>query len=103
VRQLTQAGCKKVFGEVTSGAKTDRSQLRCALDQLDAGDVLIVTRLDCLARSTFDPFAIVKRLADPGDQFRPSAEQWADTATSTGRLMLPVIVRLTNVAIDDAA
>jgi DNA invertase Pin-like site-specific DNA recombinase len=49
VRQLTKAGCKKVFRETASGAKTDRSQLRKALDQLDAGDVLIVTRLDRLA------------------------------------------------------
>jgi DNA invertase Pin-like site-specific DNA recombinase len=41
VRQLTKAGCKKVFRETASGAKTDRSQLRKALDQLDAGDVLM--------------------------------------------------------------
>ena len=44
VRQLTKAGCKKVFRETASGAKTDRSQLRRALDQLAAGDVLMVTR-----------------------------------------------------------
>src|SRR3954470_17260401 len=54
VRQLTKAGCKKVFRETASGAKTDRSQLRKALDQLDASDVLMVTRLDRLARSTRD-------------------------------------------------
>jgi DNA invertase Pin-like site-specific DNA recombinase len=54
VRQLTKAGCKKVFRETASGAKTDRSQLRRALDQLEAGDVLMVTRLDRIARSTRD-------------------------------------------------
>jgi DNA invertase Pin-like site-specific DNA recombinase len=54
VRQLTKAGCKKVFREVASGAKTDRAQLRRLLDQLEAGDVLTVTRLDRLARSTRD-------------------------------------------------
>jgi DNA invertase Pin-like site-specific DNA recombinase len=54
VRQLTKAGCKKVLRETASGAKTYRSQLRKALDQLDAGDVLMVTRLDRLARSTRD-------------------------------------------------
>ena len=54
MRQLTKAGCKKVFRETASGAKTDRSQLRRALDQLEAGDVLMVTRLDRLARSTRD-------------------------------------------------
>src|SRR5258708_1596171 len=54
VRQLTKAGCKKVFREVASGAKTDRTQLRRLLEQLAAGDVLTVTRLDRLARSTCD-------------------------------------------------
>jgi DNA invertase Pin-like site-specific DNA recombinase len=54
-RQLTKAGCKKVFRDVhVSGAKTDRAQLRRVIDQLDAGDVLMVTRLDRLARSTRD-------------------------------------------------
>ncbi|MFI5020552.1 MAG: recombinase family protein [Alphaproteobacteria bacterium] len=54
VRQLTKAECKNVFREVASGAKTDRSQLRRILDQLTAGDVLAVTGLDRLARSTLD-------------------------------------------------
>jgi DNA invertase Pin-like site-specific DNA recombinase len=52
VRQLTKAGCKKVFREVASGAKTDRAQLRRLLHVLNAGDVLTVTRLDRPARST---------------------------------------------------
>ena len=51
---LTAAGAEKIFREVASGAKTDRAQLRRVLDQLDAGDVLTVTRLDRLARSTRD-------------------------------------------------
>ena len=48
VRQLAKAGCKKVFRETASGAKTDRTQLRKALEQIDAGDVLMVTKLDRL-------------------------------------------------------
>jgi DNA invertase Pin-like site-specific DNA recombinase len=52
VHQLTQAGCKKVFRETASETKTDRVQLRKVLDQLDAGDVLMVTRLHRLARPT---------------------------------------------------
>jgi len=54
VRQLRAAGARQVFREVASGAKTDRAQLRRVLAQLDAGDVLMVTRLDRLARSTRD-------------------------------------------------
>jgi DNA invertase Pin-like site-specific DNA recombinase len=53
-RQLTKAGCKKVFREVASGGKTDRAQLPRLLDVLEAGDVLTVTRLDRLARSIRD-------------------------------------------------
>jgi DNA invertase Pin-like site-specific DNA recombinase len=54
VRQLTKAGCKKVFREVASGAKTDRAQPRKLLEQIEIGDVLMVRRLDPLARSTRD-------------------------------------------------
>jgi DNA invertase Pin-like site-specific DNA recombinase len=60
-RQLTKAGCKKVFRETASGAKTDRAQLRRLLDQLDASDVLMVTRLDRLARSTSDLLNTTRR------------------------------------------
>jgi DNA invertase Pin-like site-specific DNA recombinase len=49
VRQLTRSGCRKVVREVASGAKADRRQLRRMLDQFEAGDVLVVTRLDRLA------------------------------------------------------
>jgi predicted site-specific integrase-resolvase len=44
VRQLTKAGCKKVFRETARGAKTDRTQLRKALEQIHAGDVLMVAQ-----------------------------------------------------------
>ena len=65
-----------------------------------AGDVMTVTRLDRLARSTFDLFAIVKRIVDAGGQFRSLAEPWADTATSTGRLMIAVLGGLADVERD---
>ena len=58
------------------------------LDRLAPGDVVTVTRIDRLARSTFDLFGIVKRIVDAKAQFRSLAEPWADTGTSTGRLML---------------
>jgi Resolvase, N terminal domain len=55
VAALREHGAGKVFREVASGAKTDRAQLRRVLDELDAGDVLMVTRLDRLARSNPRP------------------------------------------------
>ena len=54
VHELAKAGCTKVFREVASAAKADRSQLRRAMAKLGPGDVLLVTRLDRLAQSTRD-------------------------------------------------
>ena len=53
-----------------------------------------------LARSTFDLFAIVKQIVDAKAQFRSLAEPWADTGTSTGRLMLAVLGGLADVERD---
>jgi DNA invertase Pin-like site-specific DNA recombinase len=91
VRQLTKAGCKTVFREVASGAKTDRTQLRQLLDQLEAGDVLTVTRLDRLARSTRDLLNTLATITGKKAGFRSLGDTWADTTTSDGRLMLTVL------------
>jgi DNA invertase Pin-like site-specific DNA recombinase len=91
VRQLTKAGCKKVFREVASGAKTDRAQLRRLLDVIDAGDVLTVTRLDRLARSTRDLLNTLAAITGKKAGFRTLGDAWADTTTSHGRLMLTVL------------
>ena len=91
VRQLTKAGCKKVFREVASGAKTDRAQLRRGLAQLLAGDVLMVTHLDRLARSTRDLLNTLAAIADKKAGFRSLGDTWADTTTAHGRLMLTVL------------
>jgi DNA invertase Pin-like site-specific DNA recombinase len=91
VRQLRAAGCKTVFREVASGAKTDRAQLRRLLGQLEAGDVVTVTRLDRLARSTRDLLNTLGTIADRKAGFRSLADAWADTTTSHGRLMLTVL------------
>jgi DNA invertase Pin-like site-specific DNA recombinase len=78
VRRLTKTGCKKVFREVASRAKTNRSQPRRALDQLAAGDVLMVTRLDCLARSTRDLLNTLATITDQRAGFRSLSDAWAD-------------------------
>ncbi len=68
------------------------------LDALAPGDVVTVTRIDRLARSTFDLFAIVKQIVDAEAQFRSLAEPWADTGT--GRLMIAVLGGLADVERD---
>src|SRR5215471_7766183 len=91
-RQLTKAGCMKVFRDVhVSGAKTDRAQLRRVIDHLDAGDVLMVTRLDRLARSTRDLLNTLAAITGKKAGFRSLTDTWADTTTSHGWLMLTVL------------
>jgi DNA invertase Pin-like site-specific DNA recombinase len=100
LEQLRREGCAKIFCEKASGAQADRRQLLRLLKGLTPGDVVTVTRIDRLARSTFDLFAIVKQIVDTGGQFRSLAEPWADTATSTGRLMIAVLGGLADVERD---
>ena len=91
VSQLTRAGCRKVFREVASGAKTDRAQLHRLLDALASGDVLTVTRLDRLARSTRDLLNTLATITGRKAGFRSLGDTWADTTTPHGRLMLTVL------------
>ena len=91
IAALTAAGAEKIFREVASGATTDRAQLRRLLDQLDAGDVLTVTRLDRLARSTRDLLNTLATIAGKEAGFRSIGDAWADTTTPHGRLMLTVL------------
>jgi DNA invertase Pin-like site-specific DNA recombinase len=91
VAQLTAAGAEKVFREVASGTKTDRAQLARALAQLDDGDVLLVTRLDRLARSTRDLLNTLAAITDKKAGFRSLGDVWADTTTAHGRLMLTIL------------
>ena len=98
--QLKAQGCSKIYREKASGAQPNRRELLKLLKTIAPGDVVTVTRIDRLARSTFDLFAIVKQIVDAGGQFRSLAEPWADTATSTGRLMIAVLGGLADVERD---
>ncbi len=88
---LRKHGADKVVSEVASGAKTDRAMLRRVIDQLDAGDVLMVTRLDRLARSTRDLLNTLAEITSKQADFRSLGDAWADTTTPHGRLMLTVL------------
>ena len=102
LKQLREAGCssRNIYRENVTGARPDRRELLRMLDRLAPGDVVTVTRIDRLARSTLDLFAIVKRIVDAKAQFRSLAEPWADTGTRTGRLMLAVLGGLADVERD---
>ena len=86
--QLQAAGCAEVFSEKISGAITVRPELAKVLARLKKGDVLCVTRLDRLARSTRDLLNILDAIAKSGAGFKSLSDTWADTTTPHGRLML---------------
>src|SRR5215470_812943 len=89
--ELMAAGCAKVFKEKVSGAKTDRAELAKLLHKIGSGDVLVVTRLDRLARSTRDLLNVIAALTERGAGFKSLNDTWADTTTPHGRLMLTVL------------
>ena len=92
--QLHAAGAGKVYRETASGAKRDRAQLARFLREVEPGDVVLVTRLDRLARSTRDLLNTLGAIAERGAMLRSLGDPWADTTTAHGRLMLTVLAGL---------
>ena len=92
VEQLKAAGCEKIFAEKRSGTTTEgRDQLEEALDWVRDGDVLVVCRLDRLARSIVDLRKIVDRLNAKGVGFRCLQQGALDTTKSDGRLLMNIL------------
>jgi DNA invertase Pin-like site-specific DNA recombinase len=92
--ELHAAGCAKVYAEKISGARSNRAELAKVLKRLDTGDVLIVTRLDRLARSTRDLLNILDDIANRGAGFKSLHDTWADTTSPHGRLMVTILAGL---------
>src|SRR6202045_3140906 len=89
IAELKSAKCEKVFQEKISGARSDRKQLARLIAVLAKGDVLLVTRLDRLARST--RVNLLGTIAEEGASFKSLRDTWADTTTAHGRLLLTVL------------
>lgn len=80
-----------MYRKKVSGAARNRLQLAKLLEALSPGDVVLVTRLDRLARSTRDLLNVLAAIAEKGAAFRSLGDPWADTTTPHGRLMLMVL------------
>ena len=85
---LRAAGCERVYSEKISGAVTDRPALAKAISPLGNGDVLVVCKLDRLARSTRNLLNTLAAFGEAGASFKSLGDHWADTTTPHGRLML---------------
>ena len=88
--RLHEAGCEKLFEEKISGARKKRPVLERLLSELRADDVVVVTRLDRLARSTSELLRIAETIEETNAGLQSIAEPWADTTTPAGRMVLTV-------------
>ena len=90
---LKNDGCKEIYHDIASGAKTARPGLEDALDYLREGDILVVWKLDRLGRSTQHLIHTVKSLNDRGIGFK-SMQENIDTTTSGGKLIFYIFSAL---------
>ena len=90
---LKKEGCKKIFHEVVSGAKTERAELDRLLSQLREGDILIIWKLDRLGRSLKHLVQLVHELNEKGIGLQ-SINDPIDTTTSQGRLVFNIFASL---------
>ena len=90
--KLKAEGCEKVFSEKQSGKSSDdRGQLQAALKFARKGDVLIVTKLDRLARSMGDLWNIARELDSKGAAFKVLDQEGMDTSNATGKLLFTIL------------
>jgi DNA invertase Pin-like site-specific DNA recombinase len=91
IAELKAANCERIFQEKASGAKSDRKQLAKLMATLETGDVVVVTRLDRLARSMLDLLTTLNTITKAGAGFKSLRDTWADTTTAQGRLMVNIL------------
>jgi DNA invertase Pin-like site-specific DNA recombinase len=94
IAALEAAGAVKVYEETASGARSDRPKLTLLLRRVEAGDTVLVTRLDRLARSTRDLLNLLHQLGERKVGFKSLGDAWADTTTPHGKLMLTMLAGL---------
>lgn len=88
---LKANGCLRIFEEKVSGAKRERIELDALLSHLRHGDIVVVTRLDRLARNTRDLLDIAEQLRVFGAGLLSLSEPWADTSSPAGKMILTVM------------
>lgn len=94
LNELRRAGCKQIYQEKVSGVGRTRPEFQRMMEQFRKNDVLIIWRLDRLARSTRMLLEIVEQLDEKGASFKSLTEPWADTTSATGKLVMTVLAGL---------
>jgi DNA invertase Pin-like site-specific DNA recombinase len=91
---LTAAGATTIFREKISGARADRPQMAKLMAFLKEGDVILVTKLDRLGRSTRELLDLIERIGKAGAAFRSLGDPLFDTTSSQGRLLSTLLAAI---------
>jgi DNA invertase Pin-like site-specific DNA recombinase len=91
---LKAAGCVKTWREKVSGVRAHRPQLAKLMASLKRGDVVLVTKLDRLGRSTRELLDLIHRIDQAGAAFRSLGDPLFDTSTSQGRLLVTMLAAI---------
>ena len=94
IEALKAAGASTIYREKVSGVRADRPQLAKAMAKLQASDVLIVTKLDRLGRSTRELLDLIERIGKAGAAFRSLGDPLWDTSSSQGRLLSTLLAAI---------
>ena len=97
---LNEAGIKKIFTEKVTGKKFDRPEFLRMIEQLREGDVVVISELTRLSRSTKDLFTIVELIQSKGANIKSLKESWLDTTTPQGKLMFTIFAGLSQFEAD---
>jgi DNA invertase Pin-like site-specific DNA recombinase len=90
LQALKKAGCRRIFQEKISAGTRNRPEFQRMLDQIRAGDTIIVWKLDRLARSTRDLLETMETIQQAGGKFQSLSEPWADTTTHAGKMIMTI-------------
>lgn len=91
---LKAAGAATIFKEKISGARADRPQLAKLMAGLKEGDIVLVTKLDRLGRSTRELLDLIERIGKVGAAFRSLGDPLWDTSSSQGRLLSTLLAAI---------
>jgi DNA invertase Pin-like site-specific DNA recombinase len=90
LQALKQAGCRRIFQEKISGSNRNRPEFRRMLDHIREDDIIVVWKLDRLARSTRDLLETMETIREAGGRFQSISEPWADTTSHAGKMIMTI-------------
>lgn len=94
IEALKAAGATAIYREKISGARADRPQLAKLMAKLGAGDVVVVTKIDRLGRSTRELLDLIERIGKAGAAFRSLGDPLWDTSSAQGRLLSTLLASI---------